>query len=79
MDKERLREQIDRDVEDFLSAGGVIEIVPGVQVCPDSMAWAKARGYDYTPWAQHGGEDMFSNQIELDEGCYLTQPKQTED
>jgi hypothetical protein len=72
--KERLRRKIAREVEEFLSLGGVIEKVPKKRFCPDSMEWAHERGFDYTPWARTGAADIHSNQTRLADGCYMTKP-----
>lgn len=55
MSKEQLRKEIAQQVKDYLAGGGEIEKVPRIQFCPDSMQWARERGYDYTSW-DHIGE-----------------------
>jgi hypothetical protein len=81
MSKETLRKAIAKHVKEYLERGGVIEHVPRVIVCPPSMPWARARGWDYTPWQSRGelggmgagGMNVFEVQ-QLEEGCYLTKP-----
>jgi hypothetical protein len=81
MSKETLRKAIAKHVKDYLNRGGVIEQVPRVIFCPASMPWARARGWDYTPWQSHGemggvgagGLNVFEVQ-QLEEGCYMTKP-----
>jgi|SaaInlStandDraft_1057018.scaffolds.fasta_scaffold242210_2 hypothetical protein len=75
--KERLRRKIAREVEEFLSLGGVIEKVPKKRFCPPTMNWAHDRGFDYTPWARTGAAEIYVNQTRLDEGCYMTKPSET--
>ena len=79
MDKERLRGIIAMQTREFLRLGGVIEKVPRVVFCPDHMQWARDRGMDYQPWSQHGSPDFIAGMTELDEGCYITRPKKTEE
>ena len=76
--KENSRRVIARKTRDFLAAGGVIEIVPTVRVCPANMGWIAERGWDYMPWSRMGGPEFFSGQTVLDEGCYHTKPTKTE-
>jgi hypothetical protein len=81
MIKERLRKAIAEQTEDYLGRGGVIEKVPRVIHCPESMPWARKRGWDYTPWQSHGemggvgagGMNVFEVQ-QLEDGCYMTKP-----
>ena len=78
MNKERLRRRIAGQVKDFLSLGGVIEIIPPRRVCPAHMGWIAERGWDYTPWTSMGGPEFFSGQTFLGDGCYHTKPTKTE-
>ena len=81
MSKERLRKRIAQQTKEFLAAGGVIEIIPRLVFCPASMAWARRRGWDYTPWQARGemggvgagGVSVFEAQ-QIGEGCYMTSP-----
>jgi hypothetical protein len=79
MSKETLRKAIAKHVKDYLNRGGVIEQVPRVIFCPANMPWARARGWDYTPWVKLGGPDFFSEQIVVGEGCYMKKPAKTGD
>jgi hypothetical protein len=79
MSKETLRKAIAKHVKDYLNRGGVIEQVPRVIFCPANMPWARARGWDYTPWVKQGGTDFFSEQIVVGEGCYMKKPAKTGD
>ena len=54
MSKEKLREEIAKQTEEFLARGGVIEVIPSIPVCPPNMEWARSRGMDYTPWNHYG-------------------------
>ena len=57
MSKEQLRKEIAKQVGEYLRSGGQIEQVPRIQFCPDSMDWARRRGYDYTHWSHVGDWD----------------------
>ena len=77
MNKERLRKRIAQQTKEFLAAGGVIEIIPRLVFCPASMAWARRRGWDYTPWASKGGLGYgyhIQDVVNLEEGCFMTSP-----
>ena len=74
MMKEIMRRRIAAQTKEYLAKGGVIEKVPRVIFCPFNMPWARARGWDYTPWVKLGGPDFFAEQINLDEGCYMRKP-----
>jgi len=54
MNKEKLREEIAKQTEEYLAAGGEIEVIPPVRFCPKSMGWARERGLDWMPWERHG-------------------------
>ena len=74
MIKEIMRRRIAAQTKEYLAKGGVIEQVPRVIFCPANMPWARARGWDYTPWVKLGGPDFFAEQINLSEGCYMRKP-----
>ena len=59
MGKESLREEIRRQTVEFLSRGGVIEVLPTERVCPKRMQWASDRGMDYSVWDEIGGKDWY--------------------
>ena len=81
MIKEIMRRRIAAQTKEYLAKGGIIEKVPRVIFCPASMPWARARGWDYTPWQSRGelggmgagGMNVFEVQ-QLEEGCYMTKP-----
>ena len=81
MNREKLRMEIAEQTKDFLADGGVIEKIPRVIFCPANMPWARARGWDYTPWQVWGemggigggGLNVYEVQ-QLEEGCFITKP-----
>ena len=78
MSKEKLREEIARQTEEFLANGGVIEVIPPVIFCPKSMQWARDRGLDWMPWEKQG--DFADSRYHwLGDGGYLTKPQHLED
>jgi len=79
MDKERLRGIIAMQTAEYLARGGVIEQVPKVIFCPSHMDWARERGWDYESWQRYGDPSFFDTMEELEEGCYLTRPRKSED
>jgi hypothetical protein len=79
MSKETLRKAIAKHVREYLRRGGSIEVVPRVIYCPSHMHWARARGWDYTPWNKLGGPDFFADQLSVGDGCYMKKPAKTED
>jgi hypothetical protein len=60
MGRDAERQRIARQVEDFLSGGGQIEVVESKSVCPTHMKWAERRGMDWSSWDQIGGSDWCS-------------------
>ena len=77
-DKEKLRKEIAEQTEAFIKAGGVIEIIPPVSFCPESMDWARERGLDWMPW-ERMGEYSDGRYYFLDHGCYETRPQHLEE
>ena len=78
MSKEKLREEIARQTEEFIARGGVIQVIPPVRFCPSNMDWARDRGMDWMPWEQQG--DFADSRYHwLGDGGYLTKPQHLED
>ena len=78
MSKEKLREEIAKQTEEFLANGGVIEVIPPVHFCPRGMEWLRDRGMDWMPWEKQG--DFADSRYHwLGDGGYLTKPQHLED
>ena len=78
MSKQELREEIARLTQDFLDAGGEIEVIPPVRFCPKSMDWARERGMDWMPWEKQG--DFADSRYHwLGDGGYVTKPQHLEE
>jgi hypothetical protein len=64
--------------------GGVIEILPEVQVLGMNHSWMKPYGWDYLPWclmgvAEYGHFLNSNNSVSVGEGCYITYATPTEE
>ena len=78
MSKEKLREEIARQTEEFLAKGGVIKVITSIHFCPRHMEWARDRGMDWMPWEKQG--DFADSRYHwLGEGGYLTKPQHLEE
>ena len=74
--KDRLREEIEGHVKQYLDAGGAIEFIPPRRFVPTCYEWMLDFGWDYESWAHLGGlghGNYVQDQVNVEEGCYFTQ------